>query len=62
MNNILCPCHHCEERVLKCHATCEKYKEFRTALNRRSHIIFLNNTKENMLDNYMKENRKRWVK
>lgn len=22
------PCLNCEERVLRCHATCEKYKEF----------------------------------
>ena len=23
------PCHNCESRTLKCHATCDKYKEFR---------------------------------
>ena len=27
------PCHNCEERHEKCHSNCERYKEFRTALD-----------------------------
>lgn len=23
------PCHHCEERTARCHAECERYKNFR---------------------------------
>lgn len=38
MNN--CPCHHCENRHVGCHAECEVYKGWRAerdALNERIH-------------------------
>ena len=25
---IVCPCHHCEERQVGCHAKCEKYATY----------------------------------
>lgn len=25
---IKCPCHNCPDRVLKCHADCERYKAY----------------------------------
>ena len=28
------PCHYCEDRVLHCHAHCDRYKEYRAKLEK----------------------------
>ena len=32
---IICPCQDCEERSIRCHVNCERYKQYRQQMNER---------------------------
>lgn len=34
-HNVPSPCHGCKDRVLGCHDTCDKYKEFRGVIDQK---------------------------
>lgn len=46
------PCFGCEQRELGCHSTCERYGEFRKALDEYNAIIAEYNAREKMVVDY----------
>lgn len=43
---MIAPCKDCSERILGCHATCEKYKEFQQWNEKRRETIAANKRNE----------------
>ena len=52
-----CPCYKCEERKVGCHATCERYKEWREWLNIRKNILSEAEVRDFILDSIERRRR-----
>lgn len=46
-NRVQSPCKNCEDRMVGCHSTCEKYKAFQQENDANNKIIRENRKKEN---------------
>lgn len=63
MNEIKCACKNCNDRKLGCHATCEKYKEYKTKTDemnrkiRNEKVLNYSSTSDNW--NYLRKRKAR---
>lgn len=47
------PCYQCTDRVVGCHASCDKYASFRTALDEHKNELFRNNVGPMLADGFI---------
>lgn len=56
-----CPCYKCEDRQVfeheTCHATCERYKEYKEWINKRKYILSEAEVRDYILDSIERRRR-----
>lgn len=53
------PCKGCEDRIIGCHAVCEKYQDFRKKLDDLKQIVFKGKEQDFIRDSYIAEKKAR---
>lgn len=59
MAKIKSPCLDCDDRVVGCHSSCEKYAAYRAEIDTDKSVITEVKTKENLIYSYKVESIKR---